>query len=120
MYQLKLRLMMAIFFTGLLSFQNWGSLKLNEVPGENGLNVLTEEEKNSGWELLFDGKSIDHWRGYNMKEVPDCWLIENNSLKIDNEGGGENSTGLISKKTYKDFVLSIEFKLTKGANSGNI
>ncbi|MFT5905991.1 MAG: hypothetical protein ACI9E1_001596, partial [Cryomorphaceae bacterium] len=25
-------------------------------------NSLTEQEKKEGWQLLFDGKSLEHWR----------------------------------------------------------
>lgn len=28
-------------------------------------NVLTEAEIADGWELLFDGKSLDQWKDYN-------------------------------------------------------
>ena len=81
-------------------------------------NSITKKEKKSGWNLLFDGKKIKEWRGYNMNAVPDCWEVEDGALKIMVEGGEENALGLISKKKYKGFALSLEFKLTNAANSG--
>ncbi len=31
-------------------------------------------------ELFSDGKTFDNWHGYNMDEVPDCWIIEDGSI----------------------------------------
>ena len=32
-------------------------------------NTLSKDEIAIGWELLFDGKKVDHWRGYNRKSL---------------------------------------------------
>ena len=45
---------------------------LAEVP----LNGLTEAEKRSGWEVLFDGKSTDGWRNYKKEGVSDGWQVK--------------------------------------------
>ena len=110
-------LIMVLFFivpTQKLSAQSL----INELDKNASLNTLTKKEKKNGWKLLFDGEKITEWRGYNMKTVPDSWQVEDEALKIMVEGGAENSMGLISKKEYKNFALSLEFKLTKAANSG--
>jgi len=91
----------------------YAELEQDAVP-----NTLTEQEKQNGWKLLFDGKSIEGWHGYNMDTFPDfCWKIENGSLTMTTKGKGE-SLSIISKNTYDDFALSVEVKLTEGANSG--
>ncbi len=54
-----------------------------------------------------------------MAGIPDCWIIEDQSLTMTTEGGAE-SQDIITDKTYKDFAFTAEFKLTKGANSGII
>jgi hypothetical protein len=33
-------------------------------------NVLTEAEKAAGWELLFDGQTLNGWRDYNGTGLP--------------------------------------------------
>ena len=34
------------------------------------------------WEILFDGKSVDKWRGYKMDSFPDrSWKVEDGALK---------------------------------------
>jgi hypothetical protein len=80
-------------------------------------NTLTNREKNAGWQLLFNGSTIKGWHGYNQQGVPDCWMIEDNCLTTSTKGGHE-SQDLLTDKKYKNFALSVEYKLTKGANSG--
>lgn len=80
-------------------------------------NKLTKKEKKAGWVLLFDGKSIDDFRGYNQKTVPKKWAVENGTLKFDGskgEGGGD----LISMNQYENFELAIDWKISEGGNSG--
>ena len=82
-------------------------------------NTLSNKEAKNGWQLLFDGKITDGWHGYNMKVFPDSWAIDDGSFTMNTQGGGE-SLDIITNKKYRDFALSLEYKLTKGANSGII
>ncbi len=68
---------------------------------------------------MFNGQDFAGWHGYNLKEFPDCCIIEGNSSTMTTEGRVE-SYDLLTDRTYKNFALSAEFKLTKGANSGII
>jgi hypothetical protein len=80
-------------------------------------NTLTDEEKKEGWQLLFDGKTTDGWHGFNMKGFPDSWALEDGCLTMNSTDSAENQDILTAKK-YRDFALSLEYKLTPGANSG--
>jgi len=82
-------------------------------------NVLTKSEKQNGWQLLFDGKSTGGWHGYNMSGFPDSWAIEDEAFTMNSKGGAED-LDIITNKKYGSFALSLEYKLTKGANSGII
>ncbi len=82
-------------------------------------NTLTKTEAKNGWQLLFDGTNTNGWHGYNLSGFPDCWKIEDGALTMTTEGAAE-SQDIITDKEYKSFVLSAEFKLTPGANSGII
>jgi hypothetical protein len=82
-------------------------------------NTLTKKEIKNGWQLLFDGKTTEGWRGYNMTGFPDSWAIEDGCFTMNTTGGAE-SQDIIKDKKYKSFALSVEYKLTKGANSGVI
>lgn len=82
-------------------------------------NTLSVKEKKAGWKLLFDGISSQGWREYNKKEFPSFWIIEDHALTMITVGGAE-SQDIITEKKYRSFALSVEYQLTKGANSGII
>ena len=84
-------------------------------------NNLTIDEKKNGWEMLWDGKTSNGWRGAKLEEFPDKgWVIENGILTIMESDGKESAAAgdIVTKKLYQDFELKVDFKLTKGANSG--
>ena len=39
--------------------------------------------------VLFDGTSLDGWRGYNKDTVPSAWTLEDGCIKINGSGAGE-------------------------------
>jgi hypothetical protein len=85
------------------------------------VNRLTEQEKRKGWRLLWDGTSSEGWRGAKLEEFPASgWVMEDGVLTVLSTDGGE-STGpgdIITREVYRDFELSLEFKISEGANSG--
>jgi hypothetical protein len=91
----------------------------SEIDRKDAANTLSLSEKKDGWILLFDGKSTKGWHGYNLKIFPDCWAIEDGALTMNTQGAAE-SLDIVTDKSYKSFVLSLEYKLTKAANSGII
>jgi hypothetical protein len=90
-----------------------------ELDKKSPANTLTVSEKEKGWKLLFDGKTTEGWHGYNMKVFPDCWAIEDECLTMNSKGSAENQD-IITNRKYRNFAISIEYKLTKAANSGII
>ncbi|MBX2817790.1 MAG: DUF1080 domain-containing protein [Saprospiraceae bacterium] len=93
-----------------------------EVPEVNYIpNHLTETEKRQGWRLLWDGKSTDGWRGAKLDHFPESgWQMEDGVLTVLESGGAESTNGgdIVTKKTYSNFELVVDFKITEGANSG--
>lgn len=92
---------------------------LAEIDKNDAPNTLSPSEKKDGWQLLFDGKTNEGWHGYNLKVFPDCWAIEDGALTMNTTGSAE-SLDILTSKMYRDFALSLEYKLTKAANSGII
>ncbi|WP_158867768.1 3-keto-disaccharide hydrolase [Maribellus comscasis] len=80
------------------------------------INTLTDKEKSEGWELLFDGNSMNKWKMFNGGEVTG-WKIVNSEMH--NSGGGSDHGGdIITKKQYENFELFLEWKVAPESNSG--
>lgn len=77
-------------------------------------NTLTESEKRSGWKLLFDGKTKEGWRNYKKDSISDGWKVVKGALVRAQKGAGD----IITENQYDSFVLTLEFKISKGGNSG--
>lgn len=90
----------------------------SELDRNAPVNTLSKKEKQKGWELLFNGTTHDGWHGYNLKEFPDCWIIQDGAFTMTSGGGTPEQENIITNKKYRSFALSLEYKLTKGANSG--
>jgi len=90
-----------------------------ELDKNPATNTLSKKEKGNGWQLLFDGKTTNGWHGFNMKVFPDCWAIEDESFTMNSKGGNEDQD-IITDKKYRSFAFSVDYKLTKAANSGII
>ena len=93
-----------------------------EVPQISYLiNKLTEWEISRGWRLLWDGKTTNGWKGAKLDGFPQSgWVIKDGTLSVLSTDRSE-STGpgdIITEKTYSNFELEVEFKITEGANSG--
>ncbi|WP_245536145.1 3-keto-disaccharide hydrolase [Terriglobus roseus] len=85
------------------------------------VNTLTPKEKADGWQLLFDGKTTDGWRSARGGGFPATgWAVRDGALTVTEAGGEEAGNGgdIVSTRTYGDFELSVDFKLSPGANSG--
>jgi len=67
------------------------------------------EEKQSEWTYLFDGTSLEGWRGYNMDSLPPGWTIKDSVLTFDTELGLEQDyTG------GKDIIYGTKLRVVPG------
>lgn len=86
------------------------------------LNKLSADEASAGWKLLFDGTTSTGWRGYNKTEFPKGWEVVDGTLHCigtgTGEAGAENGGDIIYDKKFKNFQLKLEWKISKGGNSG--
>ncbi|HBX66650.1 MAG TPA: DUF1080 domain-containing protein, partial [Balneolaceae bacterium] len=95
------------------------------VQPKDNYNKLTPSQRDWGWDLLYDGKSMDKWRGARQANFPESpegrgWDYKNGVIKIHESGGQESADAgdIVTKALYSDFELWVDFKITPGANSG--
>jgi hypothetical protein len=93
-------------------------------------NTLSRAEKSAGWRLLFDGATLTGWRGFHSDQtpagqipsgqIPSGWMAEGGLLrKAPGRGTPERPSGdLITIDQFGSFELAIEWKISKGGNSG--
>ena len=75
-------------------------------------NALTPEEKEAGWILLFDGESLDGWM--NDTGEPSRRPVEEGSINPHNSG----AYMVVHKEMWENYILSLDFKISPGCNSG--
>jgi len=67
----------------------------------------------SEWKILFDGKSLDAWRGYKSDAVPKGWVVENGTLTKH-----DRVADIVSKDEFGNFELIIDWKIGAAGNAG--
>ena len=83
---------------------------VREIPG-NLISSLSEEEKQQGFDMLFDGSNLNNWIGNKTG-----YLVDNGTMVVNPAGGSGGN--LYTAKEYGDFEYRFEFQLTPGANNG--
>ena len=69
--------------------------------------------RQSEWRSLFDGKSLNGWRGYQMHRPPTGWSASDGVLSKRSP-----TEDLISDDVFGDFELELEWKIGPGGNAG--
>lgn len=85
------------------------------------VNIKSFQKNSDGAYVIFDGTSLEGWRGYGRTNIPSKWSVDNGTLKFtgkpqniaDAEGGD-----LVFACDVKNFELELEWKVSKGGNSG--
>lgn len=85
-----------------------------QTPSEPYLNELSPAEIATGWELLFDGKSLDQWRGYRSDTLNDGWVVKDGAFSLANPGAGD----LVTRQSFDWFELLVDYRISPGGNSG--
>jgi len=75
-------------------------------------NALSPQEQRDGWILLFDGKTLNGWMTSNRE--PSKTPVEDGAINPHRSGGYM----LIHEKQWANYRLALDFKLSKGCNSG--
>ena len=73
----------------------------------------------SGYSSLFDGKTLNGWRTYQNKPA-DSWTIKDGVLycKGSSTDKSDRRADLITIDTFENFDLQLDWKISRGGNSG--
>lgn len=83
-------------------------------------NTLTKDEIKAGWQLLWDGKTLQGWEAATAgKNIEDGWYVKDGELcTVKFSGDHKTVADMRTAKKYANFILCLQVKITPGANSG--
>ena len=80
-------------------------------------NGIIQAQTKAGWRPLFNGKTLEGWKNAKHDTLPEkSWSVENGELTFDPSKG--HGSDIITTRSFKDFDLSVQFKISEGGNSG--
>jgi hypothetical protein len=80
-----------------------------------GHNTLSAADKSAGWQLLFDGKSLNGWKA---SENQGTFSVQDGELVVFGKRSHLFYTGPVNGANFRNFELSLEIKTFPKANSG--
>ncbi|UJH68867.1 DUF1080 domain-containing protein [Allomuricauda sp. SCSIO 65647] len=91
-----------------------------EPKTEEEMTEMAQNTSQEQWQILFDGTSFDRWHLYGGGEIGEQWKLEDGAMvfyppKERPEGASYN---IVTDDEYTNFVLSLEWKVSEGGNSG--
>lgn len=107
-------LVMPLFLLCATSFSSLAQ----EQAVQQSQNTLTTEEKQEGWKLLFNGKSLDGWHVFQQPEATSAWEVQNETLTVNLKASGVQHGDLASDEVYENYELRFEWKTPDNGNSG--
>lgn len=110
---------------------------INALPGTDVSASTQASTANAGtcesqWQPLFDGKTLEGWRNYGSDSSKVAkWVVEDGALALNQGGrfpmwdmiksavfGGPSGDLIYYREKFKDFELSLEWKISENGNSG--
>jgi hypothetical protein len=74
---------------------------------------LDAQERTDGWRPLFDGRTLDGWRGFRADTPPAGWAAVDGMMVRQGSGGD-----IVTVEEFGDFELQLEWRISEGGNSG--
>jgi len=82
----------------------------------------TKTVQANDWITLFDGKTTNGWHKYGGGSVGSAWKIADGALYLDatdkENGKIKNGGDIATDEEFENFDLKLEWKISKGGNSG--
>lgn len=94
---------------------------LSLIAGATIVLLAQTEPGTERWTSLFDGQSLEGWRGYRRSDASDTrWSAERGLLTVPQSDGADTrgARDLITIDTFDRFELTFEWRISEGGNSG--
>ena len=94
----------------------------SEMDGASAMETSPAVEQQNEWKEL----TIADWQAFQGGDVPEYWKEEDGAIVFHppgpevrkNPDGGHNSFNIVTKDDYTSFILSMEWRISEGGNSG--
>lgn len=78
-------------------------------------NTLSPAEQAAGWQLLFDGRSLEGWRA---SDAPGTFSVKDGAIVVHGPRSHLFYMGPVSNHDWRNFELKLEIRTFANANSG--
>ncbi|MDQ3551928.1 MAG: DUF1080 domain-containing protein, partial [Bacteroidota bacterium] len=84
--------------------------------------VLSQQEQNEGWKLLFDGQTTNGWHTYGKSTIGKAWKVVDGTLYFDAASKKSFQTpeggDIVTNEEFENFHLKLDWKISPNGNSG--
>lgn len=86
-------------------------------PAPMRVNPSSSALPQGGWIHLFDGKTLDGWRGFRNQPIT-AWSVDKGTIHCNGHIKGAPAVDLITDGEYASFILELQWKISPQSNSG--
>ena len=115
---------MKYFLLCIVSSGLWNN-GLQKIRAGNFILTIADKIPNqdTSWNSLFDGKTLKGWHTYGDTVATSAWQIDSGIIhldasKKDKDDKTINGGDLLTNNEYSNFDLKLEWKISRGGNSG--
>jgi hypothetical protein len=97
------------------------SISMAAVVAAQAPNQVSPAEQKAGWTALFNGTSLDGWRGYKRPDASGTRWVAKDGLLCLAPGDSSDTRGardIVATTPYTQFELAWEWRISAGGNSG--
>jgi len=91
------------------------AIALSATAHAADMNTLTPEETAAGWQLLFDGKTLDNWRA---SDAPGSFSVKDGAIVVRGPRSHLFYVGPVQQHEFKNFEFKADVMTFPKANSG--
>lgn len=118
---------MPLFILSCNNNQSNTNSEQNMDSQQASVNASSDQVSEAEWQSLFDGESLNGWRGLGRDRIPeDHWVVEEGTIRkvatddVARADDGQPVAGgdLLYDQHFENFEFRFEWKVSPGANSG--